>query len=389
MTQGYWPRTLQTTLVESARHYPVVTVTGPRQSGKTTLCRETFPDHEYVNLEPLDTRQFALDDPRGFLSQHSKGAIFDEAQRAPQLFSYLQEEVDRDARPGRFIVSGSENLALSEAVNQSLAGRSAVLSLLPLSLEERLAGKGDDPTLDEVLFEGGFPRPLATGIPHERWLQDYITTYVQRDVRQLTQVADLRTFTDFVRLCAGRTAQELNLSQLGADAGISHNTARAWLGVLEASYLAMQAPAWHRNINKRIIKRPKLHMIDSGLACALLGIRNAEQLATHPLRGAVFETFVATEIHKWRLHRGRASELYHYRETRGPEIDLLLSGSGKGALVESKVGRTMQTDFLKHLLAFEANGWDRFVVYGGDESQTRGEVEVLPWRALAAVAWDY
>lgn len=388
MVGEYWPRTLSETLVTVARQYPVVMVTGPRQSGKTTLCRATFPDYSYVSLEPLDTREFAQLDPRGFLSQYSGGVILDEAQRVPQLFSYLQEEVDMDGRPGRFIVSGSENLSLSKTVNQSLAGRTAMLVLLPLSLEERLANEAVEPDLDKVLFEGGYPRPLVTGIPHERWLQDYITTYVQRDVRQLTQVADLSAFTSFVRLCAGRTAQELNLSKLGADAGISHNTAKAWLGVLEASYLAVQVPAWHRNINKRIIKRPKLHMVDTGLTCALLGIRNSDQLATHPLRGAIFESLVATEIHKWHLHRGQVSNLHHYRETRGLEIDLVVPSQNKGVLVECKAGKTVQAEFLKALADFDSNAWERFLIYGGDRAHTLNGIEILPWRELATTDWN-
>lgn len=385
--QGYWRRTLGDTLLESAAHYPVVTVTGPRQSGKTTLCKETFPDHAYVSLEPLDTRAFAQEDPRGFLSQFAGGTILDEAQRVPQLFSYLQEEVDRDGRTGRFIVCGSENLNLSDAVNQSLAGRTAMLVLLPLSLEERFAGQRSSPTLNQVLFEGGYPRPLVTGIPHDRWLQDYITTYVQRDVRQLTQVADLGAFTHFVRLCAGRTAQELNFSQLGADAGVSHNTAKSWLGVLEASYLAIQIPAWHRNINKRIIKRPKLHFIDTGLTCALLGIKNHDQLAAHPLRGAIFESFVAMEIHKWRLHRGLSSDLYHYRETRGVEMDVLLPGQPRGSLVECKAGQTVQPEFLRHLAEFDSDEWMKVIVYGGEQRQSRGQVEIIPWGALSSAEW--
>ena len=387
--QRYWSRTLSATLLESATHYPVVTVTGPRQSGKTTLCKATFPDHAYVSLEPIDTREFARDDPRGFLAQYSNGAVIDEAQRVPQLFSYLQEEVDRDSRPGRFIVSGSENLNLSDAVNQSLAGRTAMLVLLPLSLQERVTATRDVPALDQVLFEGGYPRPLVAGIPHERWLQDYITTYVQRDVRQLTQVADLSAFTRFVRLCAGRTAQELNLSQLGADAGISHNTAKSWLGVLEASYLAIQVPAWHRNINKRVIKRPKLHFIDTGLTCALLGIKNHDQLITHPLRGAIFESFVATEILKWRLHRGMSSDLHHYRETRGVEIDVLLPGQPRGSLVECKAGQTVQPEFLKHLEQFDFGEWRKFIVYGGEQRQTRDQVEIMPWAALSSAEWGH
>lgn len=377
------PRTLQGPLLSAAAEYPVVTVTGPRQSGKTTLCRAAFPDHAYVSLEPLDNREFAAEDPRGFLAQFDAGVILDEAQRAPGLFSYLQELVDADPRPGRFVISGSENLALSNSVSQSLAGRTAMLVLLPFSLEERRLTAGADAALDEVLFQGGYPRPLTQGIPHERWLQDYFTTYVQRDVRQLTQIGDLATFTRFVRLCAGRTAQEVNLSQLGSDAGVSHNTARAWLGVLEASHLIFLLPAWHRNVTKRIIKSPKLHFVDTGLASHLLGITSPEQVVTHPLRGALFETLVASELLKWRLHRGMATDLHHYREVRGAEVDVIVPGVPKGLAVEAKAGQTVQQEFLRHLATLPGTEWERHLIYGGDRAQTRAGIEVTPWSKLA------
>lgn len=378
------PRTLKATLLAAARHYPVVTVTGPRQSGKTTLCRAAFPQHDYISLETMDVREYATQDPRGFLAQFRNGVILDEAQRVPTLFGYLQEAVDREPRKGRYIVSGSENLTLSQAVSQSLAGRTAMLVLLPFSLQERPSPPA---SLDDAIFTGGYPRPLVEGIPHERWLRDYITTYIQRDVRQLTQINDLDTFSRFVRLCAGRTAQEVNLSQLGADAGVSHNTARSWLGVLEASYLVFQLPAFHRNVTKQIVKRPKLHFCDTGLACALLGLREPEQLATHPLRGPLFESFVAGEVHKWFLHRGLASDLRHYRETRGKEIDLLIPGHPRGVLVECKSGQTVQAEFLHNLDSFDEARWDKRLVYGGTVAQRRTNIRILPWAALAKADW--
>lgn len=380
-------RTLLPVLLACAGQYPVVTVTGPRQSGKTTLCRMAFPDKPYVSLEPLDTREFAQQDPRGFLAQYPDGAILDEAQRVPALFSYLQDAVDADSRKGRFIVSGSENLALSQAISQSLAGRTAMLVLLPFSLEERQALPSAQDHLEPVLWSGGYPRPLADGIPADRWLADYYTTYIQRDVRQLSQIADLDVFSRFVRLCAGRTGQELNLSQLGSDAGVSHNTARAWLGVLQASYIVFIAPAWFRNVTKQIIKAPKVHFCDSGLACHLLGIRESAQLVTHPLRGAIFESWVASEIHKWHLHRGRPSELHHYRETRGAEIDILIPRGDAGIAIECKSGQTVQPQFLRTLQSFGDTRWTRRLVYGGDAAQRRSDCEVMPWLALAGADW--
>lgn len=386
MTGQYVPRTLTTSLLQAAQQYPVVTLTGPRQSGKTTLCQATFEDHAYVSLEPLDNREFATTDPRGFLAQFSGGAILDEAQRVPSLFSYLQEVVDADPSPGRFIVSGSENLALTSSVSQSLAGRTAMLVLLPFSLEER-SRVATDTHLDMVLFQGGFPRPLVTPVPHERWLQDYFTTYVQRDVRQLTQINDLGAFTRFVRLCAGRTAQEVNLSQLGSDAGVTHNTARAWLGVLEASHLIFQLPAWHSNVTKRIVKRPKLHFVDVGLASALLGIHAPEQLSSHPLRGALFESLVASELLKWRAHRGLPANLHHYREIRGAEIDLLAPGHPRGLAIEAKAGQTVRSEFLKHLTGFNSEEWTRHLVYGGTSSTVREGVRITAWQQLAQPDW--
>lgn len=384
---SFVPRTLGATLKEAATQYPVVTVTGPRQSGKTTLCRHTFPGHDYVSLEPLDNRAFAAEDPRGFLAQFPGRVILDEAQRVPALFSYIQELVDADDRAGRFIISGSENLALSDAVNQSLAGRTAMLVLLPFSLAERAASPVKNDDLDTVMLEGGYPRPAVHDIPPARWLQDYLTTYVQRDVRQLTQISDLASFTRFIRLCAGRTAQEVNLSALGSDAGVSHNTARSWLGVLGASYLIFQLPAWHSNVRKQVVKRSKLHFTDTGLVCSLLGITTAEQLAVHPLRGPIFESFVVSEVYKWRLHRGLRPELHHYRENRGIELDLLARQANSGIAVEVKAGQTVHSEFLKNLQAELFDSWTRRLIYAGERQQVRSGVELVPWHALVDTAW--
>jgi len=314
-------RTLQSQLQKLAGQYPVVTVTGPRQSGKTTLCRNTFPDKTYVNLEAPDVRDFANSDPRSFLAALPDGAILDEIQRVPQLTSYLQPLVDEDPHSGRFILTGSQQFEVMTTITQSLAGRTAVLKLLPLSIEE-LAGAHIGLDLDTLLLTGFYPRIHNNQLDPTQALGDYVETYVQRDIRQLMVIKDLNLFERFLRLCAGRTGQLLNLQSLGNDAGISHTTARAWLTLLEASYVIFLLQPWHANISKRQIKSPKLYFYDVGLAGYLLGIEDRQHIVNHPLRGNLFENLVVAEALKYRLHRGRRNNLFFWRDAKGNEIDL-------------------------------------------------------------------
>lgn len=382
------PRTLEPKLRALAGYYPVVAVTGPRQSGKTTLCRATFPDRPYVSLEALDMREFARDDPRGFLAEYREGAIIDEVQHLPGLLSYLQTEVDERPDPGRFVLTGSQRFGLSDSIAQSLAGRCGLLVLLPPGLEELRSFPSVPSGLYELLWQGAYPRIYDRGIPARQWLADYTATYVQRDVRQILNVADLQAFTAFLRLCAGRTAQEVNLSALGGDAGVSHNTARAWLSVLEASYLVHRLPAWHRNTRKQVVKAPKLHFFDSGLLCYLLGIREPEQLRVHPLRGAIFESWVVAELYKGQVHRGIEPSLFHYRESRGVEVDLLVERGERWQAIEAKSGETIARDFFKNLERFATSDQspapvgriESLVIYGGDRSQQRSQGRVVAWR---------
>jgi uncharacterized protein len=388
-------RVLASRLQQLAAQMPAVAVTGPRQSGKTTLCRAVFADRQYVSLEPLDVREFATEDPRGFLQQYRGGAILDEVQRAPSLFSYLQEELDRHPAPGRFVLTGSQHFGLSEAITQSLAGRVALLHLLPPSLEELRRFPSAPTDLWTTLWTGAYPRIHDRRLDPNQWLADYVATYVQRDVRQVLRVTDLDAFSTFLRLTAGRTAQEENLSTLGGDAGVSHPTVRAWLSVLEASYVVFRLPRWHRNLRKRAVKAAKLHLVDSGLACHLLGIRSPEQLQVHPLRGAVFESWVAAEVLKARLHRGRPTDLFHLREDRGLELDVVAEGAGDVIGLEAKSGATLAADFFTHLREFEARVAEQYphlaaelrLVYGGTEAQTRHGVTVLPWSQVQEVDW--
>ena len=386
-------RNLLPVLQHSATLYPVVTLTGPRQSGKTTLCRQAFPDKPYASLEPLETRAFAREDPRGFLAQFPAGAILDEVQQAPDLLSYLQVQVDQDPAPGRFILTGSQQFALSQAISQSLAGRTAVLHLLPLSLEELRRFPHPPQDLFSTLFAGAYPRIHDQGIPPTRWLADYLATYVQRDVRQVLNIGDLMAFTAFLRLCAGSTAQELNLSRLAADAGISQPTAKAWLSVLETSFLGFRLPPWHRNLRKRWVKAPKFHLFDSGLACHLLGIQSPGQLRSHPLRGALFESWAAAEILKQIHHQGRQPQAFHVREVSGREVDLVLEDGPRLHLVEMKSGQTLDGSWLEPLRSLREElasspgltGISALLLYGGDHTQTRQGIQVLPWNGV--VAW--
>lgn len=388
-------RNLGAPLAALAEQMPVVAMTGPRQSGKTTLCKNTFPHHRYVSLEPLDTRDFAVHDPRGFLSEYPDGVVFGEVQRAPGLFSYLQEDVDRDPTPGRFILTGSQHFGLTEAISQSLAGRVGQLYLLPLSLDEvrRFPAYPDD--LWSTVFTGGYPRIHDRRLAPTQWLGHYVSTYVQRDVRQVLNVTDLDAFTTFLRLLAGRTGQQLNLSSLGADAGVTHNTARSWISVLEASFVAFRTPRWHRNLRKRAVKAPKLHFVDSGLVCWLLGIREPAHLRLHPLRGAIFESWVASEVRKARVHFGRPADLFHLREDRGAEVDLIVEAEDTVLGVETKSGATIAPDFLGHLQAFgEALGehfphlqTDLRLVHGGTRKGRMNEVQLIPWGDIQTFDW--
>ncbi len=386
-------RTLEQKLKELAGYYPVVMVTGPRQSGKTTLCRMTWPERRYVTLEALDSRDFARNDPRGFLAEYGHDVIIDEVQHAPELFHYLQGNVDDCPDPGRFILTGSQHFGLSQSISQSLAGRCGILALLPPSLEELHGFSNAPTTLFSLLWQGAYPRIYDRHIPAHQWLADYTATYIQRDVRQVINVSDLQTFSGFLKLCAGRTGQELNLSALGNDAGVSHNTARAWISVLETSYIVHRLPAWHANIRKQVVKTPKLHFLDSGLACYLLGIREPDQLRLHPLRGAIFESWVVSEIYKVAAHQGIQPRLFHYREARGPEIDLLVEQSRQLAAVEIKSASTINEAFFKSLKRFAdrmetadpKRPLQSYIVYGGDSSQKRSQAQVLSWKQVSEI----
>lgn len=385
-------RDLAPRLRAAARRFPAATLTGPRQSGKSTLCRMVFPNHAYANLEAPDVRAFAATDPRGFLAQFDKGAIIDEIQRVPELTSYLQHLIDEDPRHGRWILTGSQSLTMMESVSQSLAGRTAVLHLMPLARSEARRFKRHPKSLDETLFTGGYPRILDQRLEPSEWLGSYVRTYVERDVRLISNIGDLATFQRFVQLCASRTAQLLNLSSLAMDAGISQPTAKAWLSILETTFVTFRLQPYFGNIGKRLIKTPKLHFYDSGLVCWLLGIRDPSQLRLHPLRGPIFETWVVSEILKHRFNRGEHAGLYFYRDRHGLEADIVIEDGQKLTVVEAKSGQTATTDLVNagrqvtQILADTAQA-QRVVVFGGESSQKRTDVEVLSWNSLDQRRW--
>lgn len=379
------PREAASSLLQLAGWYPVVALTGPRQAGKTTLARSVFPDKPYVSLEDADTRAFALDDPRRFLGQFPDGAVLDEVQRAPELFSYLQTLVDAGTGMGRFLLTGSQQFGLTENITQSLAGRVGFLHLLPFTLAETRdlwAAK----SLEEVLWQGFYPPLLDRGIPPHIWFSDYLTTYVERDVRLALNIRDLAAFHRFVLMCAARTGQLLNLSALAADCGITHNTAKAWLSVLEASSLVALLAPYHRNLGKRLTKTPKLYFLDTGFAAWLAGVREARELVLGNLRGPLFETLVVAEFMKFKRNHLRPEELYFWRDSAGHEIDLLVEAGDRLLAVECKAGNTVARDWFSALEKFShlAGNVAGLIVMGGDQGQPRGAYPVVSWRDIGA-----
>ena len=378
------PRQIQTTLERLAAGFPVVAITGPRQSGKTTLARSFFSGLAYVSLEDPIELAFALEDPKGFLARFSAGAIFDEAQRWPDLFSHLQGMVDMDRKPGRFVLTGSQQFGLMAGVTQSLAGRVGLTRLLPFSLAE--IPSSELATLDETILRGGYPGLYSGAVEIGDWMASYVATYVERDVRQVLQVRDLALFQKFLRLCAGRSAQLLNLHALAGETGISHTTARAWMSVLESSDVVYLLPPYHRNFGKRLVKTPKLYFLDTGLACWLLGIRSAQMLALHPCRGALFETLIVGEFLKKRFNIGRPADLFFWRDNSGLEADLLFETQGRLQMVEIKSGQTVTGDYIhaaKKSIRFAAQeALTPWLIHGGEETYERNGVRVTGWRSL-------
>ncbi|OYU94388.1 MAG: AAA family ATPase [Bacteroidetes bacterium B1(2017)] len=378
-------RTATERLIHLSKTFRSVAVVGPRQSGKTTLCRAVFPEKPYVSLENPDVLEFATIDPRGFLSQfnNENGAILDEIQKAPHLFSYLQQILDETKTKGLFILTGSNNFLLQENITQTLSGRIAYLQLLPLSLEEMKTGNFLKNNYAWHIITGGYPEVISEDIKPTDWFPNYISTYIERDVRQLKNINNLSLFMKLLRMCAGRTGQILNMSSLANDCGIDQKTVAAWLGILQSSYIIYLLKPYFNNYNKRITKTPKLYFYDTGVACSLLGIKSAEQITIHAAKGSLFENLIVSELLKNRFNVGENDNLFYWRDKTGNEVDIITENEGNLTAIELKAGETISNDFFKGLNYFstlETPNTEKIVVYGGNQTQNRSNnITVKPW----------
>jgi len=386
-------RQLHTALRETCALYPLLSVTGPRQSGKTTLLRNLFSEYRYVNFEEPNARRFFEEDPNGFLKLYDRHVIFDEAQRVPELFSYLQVKTDSDKVMGQYILSGSQNFLLLEKITQSLAGRVALFRLLPLSHTELSGHQPDLRPLEvaDIILKGGYPALYDRPIPLSRFFQNYLETYVERDVRSLINIRDLNTFQNFLRLCAGRAGQLLNVQTLCVDAGITAPTAKSWLSILEASYVLFQLPPFFENFNKRLVKTPKLYFYDTGLLCHLLGLSTAGQVMQYYQRGALFENMAIVEIIKNRWNTDRRPQFFFWQDSNKVEVDLVELDGTQTHLYEMKYSQTPTSDFFKGIKSFRSaapemrKAGKNYVLYAGDTPQPRTDVHIETWKNLPGI----
>jgi predicted AAA+ superfamily ATPase len=380
------PRSSEATLQRLAKGFPIIALTGPRQSGKTTLAKHVFPNKTYVSLENPDELEFAKADPRRFLARLDRGAILDEVQRCPSLLSWLQHIVDERAVMGDFVLTGSSQFELIAGITQTLAGRVGRVELLPLNTLELKAANKLPSDLHALLLHGGYPSLYSREVSPQDWFSNYMVTYIERDVRQLIAVRDLSQFQRFVKMCAARSGQLLNLAALGADCGLSATTAREWLSVLEASYLVTRLQPHHQNFGKRLIKSPKLYFLDTGLMAWLLGIRDADSLDTHASRGALFETFVVSELMKQAFNQGQAGDLYFWRDSTGHEVDLLQQTPQGLQAIEIKSGTTFASDWTKGINKWQSLSGSTLqpkIIFGGVGGYEREGCQAVGWQEIA------
>ena len=385
----YIPRTAETSLRALAEGFPVVVVTGPRQSGKTTITQKVFPDKPYVSLEHPAEREWATNDPDGFLDRFPGGAILDEAQRCPELFSYLQVRVDASGLTGQYVLTGSQQFGLNERISQSLAGRAGSLTLLPFTLEELKRKRKAPAHIDRFLWQGLYPPLYDRKLDPVQWYANYVANYLERDLRQIVLVRDLATFQRFLKLCAGRTGQLVNASSLASDTGVSPRTIANWLSALEASYVITLLRPYHKNFNKRLVKMPKLYFLDTGLASHLIGINDHGQLASHPLRGPLFESWVVSEVMKSHLNLGLPAKVFFWRDNHGLEVDLIVEHGSETHAVEIKSAVTVRSEAFRGLdvwerIAGESAG-HTWLISGGAKSGRHGGHYLVPWRDIGTL----
>ncbi len=379
---SYIKRTLEGELKKIAREYPVVALLGPRQSGKTTMVQKVFSKKKYISLENIDNRTFALNDPNKFLNVY-ENVVIDEAQRTPNLLSYIQTKVDKDKKKGQFILTGSNQLLLEEKITQSLAGRAAIVRLLPLSIEEINPHKNIE-SIDELIFQGFYPILYSENINKQRWLDNYIETYIDKDVRLIKNITNLSKFNIFLRMCASRVGQLVNLQSLSNDCGISQNSIKSWLSVLESSFIIKRLNPYFKNYRKRLIKTPKIYFYDTGVLCRLLSIKNLNGLATHALKGSIFENFILMEIEKHFFNRAEKTPIYFWRNRGGQEIDFLFEDSCL-KIIEVKSSETINNEFFKNIVYFKKNADQKakaYLIYSGTKSHVRTLAHVLSWKKI-------
>jgi predicted AAA+ superfamily ATPase len=377
-------------VLELAGKFPAIGLLGPRQSGKTTLAKTLFKDKPYLSFENQDTLLAATTDPRAFLSKYPEGAVFDEIQRAPHLFSYLQGIIDENSsKTGLFILTGSQNFLLLENITQSLAGRIAFIQLLPFSYHELKTTEWKDSTIDYLMLQGGYPRLYDKAIEPVDYYPNYILTYVERDVRQIKNINSLALFQRFIKICATRTGQIVNYASIGNDCGIDIKTVISWLGILETSFIAFTLKPFYNNLGKRLLQMPKLYFYDTGLCCSLLEIEHEVQLANHPLRGSLFENFVILELLKQRFNKGLRNSFYYWRDRTGNEIDILFDKATGAVPIEIKAGETYNKSFLKGIdywKKMQPETKESFLIYTGEASFQQQKTEIMNWKEMDRIA---
>lgn len=379
-------RLLTKEIKKSTREYPVVAILGPRQSGKTTVAKKTFPNRKYISMENPDNREFASQDPKGFLETYGSNVIIDEVQRTPEILSYIQTKVDKEKKKGQFILTGSNQFLLEEKLTQSLAGRISLLRLLPLSMKELRSHK-ELKNLNHLIFKGFYPQLHGEDIRVKQWFDNYIDTYVNKDARLIKNISNLGQFNTLLKMLAGRVGQLVNLQALANDSGISQNTVKSWLSVLESSFIIKKLPPYYKNFNKRLTKSSKIFFYDTGLLCRLLSIKKTEEINIHSLKGALFENLVFTELEKHFFNLGEKPPLYFWRDKRGYEVDFLIDEKVL-KIIEAKSGQTLSQDVFKNINYFKSLAdckTKSYLIYSGKEKQIRKETMVLPWKEINQV----